>query len=219
MLKTIKNILCTVILVVLVITVICTFYQRITGGTPQIFGYSVYRISSGSMVPDLQIGDIIVSGPVSADQVQKGDVITYNGVSGDMAGKIITHKVVETPYEENGIYHFQTCGIAPAATNDPPITSQQLMGKYLFTVPFAAAVYNVFITPWGLLIFIGILCLMFGNEVINLVRIIKDKPTESQEDTDSKEDTDSQEDTASAHSTESTHKRSKRVKGSHLKKK
>lgn len=177
--KKVKDIIATVVLVLLVIIVVFTFYVRVTGGTPSVFGYQIYRVSSDSMTPVLQISDIILVKKTDPAELTNGDIITYNGTQGQLAGKIITHKIVEEPtIDENGVYHFQTQGIREGATLDPMITQDQLLGKYLCTIPFINYVYNFFLTPYGLLAFILILLITFGSELISLVLILKEKPND-----------------------------------------
>jgi len=172
-LKVLKNVVCVTIIVFLVAIVAFTFFQRVTNATPNILGFSFFRVSSGSMMPALEIGDIILCKQVPPETLQIGDIVTYNGTKGELAGKVITHQVVSAPYETQGVYHIQTKGIVSGAINDPEITQDQLLGKMITKIPFINEVYNIFITPWGLLIFIFLLCILFSSEVIHLVKLLK----------------------------------------------
>lgn len=59
-LRIIKNIICWGVLAILVLTVIVFMGSKVNGKTPSLFGYSVLRVSTGSMQPELMIGDVIL---------------------------------------------------------------------------------------------------------------------------------------------------------------
>ena len=126
MFKKVLNIISTVVLIVLIIIVIFVFYAKATGNVPEILGYQIYRVSSGSMSPTLEIGDVILSHRVDPSQICKGDIITYLGTQGDMEDKLITHEVVDEPEIENGSYIFHTKGKAKGALLDPPVNESQV---------------------------------------------------------------------------------------------
>ena len=112
-LRIIKNIICWGVLAILVLTVIVFMGSKVNGKTPSLFGYSVLRVSTGSMQPELMIGDVILGKCVDDPTALKvGDIITYRG-SGQTEGLLVTHKVVVAPYKTaDGTYKLQTKGIA-----------------------------------------------------------------------------------------------------------
>ena len=167
--RKIVNVLTTVLLVVLVAVVIFVFIARLTGHSPSIFGYHIFRVSSGSMEPTLMVGDVILVKSVQPEDIQKGDIVTYNGMEGDFAGKVITHRVVEDPVDDGGIWIYQTKGDAEGSIADPKITYNQIEGKYLSKLTFLNAIYSFFLSPYGLITFIFIIIALFGYEMISLV--------------------------------------------------
>ena len=169
MIKKVFNVFTTVLLIFLIGVVILVFITRITGNTPSFFGYHIFRVTSGSMEPKLMIGDVILVKEVPSDEIHAGDIVTYNGKEGDMAGKIITHEVVEEPYEENGITYIQTQGITKGALKDPLIDYSQVEGKYVTTLGFLNAMYTFFLSPYGLIAFVGLIVVLFGYEAVSLV--------------------------------------------------
>ncbi|MGN0462579.1 MAG: signal peptidase I, partial [Ruminococcus sp.] len=146
--RKILSILSFVFLGIMVLTVIFFFVQRVTGGTTTIFGYSVYRVSSPSMEPELSVGDVILTEKVDAKSLQIGDIITYNGMEGSYAGKVITHRV-EDIEEVDGQFLFTTKGDANPEI-DPIVYEGQILGKMAFKVPIIGVLYSFFITPYGL---------------------------------------------------------------------
>lgn len=171
-LRIIKNIICWGVLAILVLTVIVFMGSKVNGKTPSLFGYSVLRVSTGSMQPELMIGDVILGKCVDNPTALKvGDIITYRG-SGQTEGLLVTHKVVVAPYKTaDGTYKLQTKGIANDAP-DPEISTEDVLYIMVCKLGFIDTLYNLFFSPWGLLIFIAALLLIFIDELVVIIRIL-----------------------------------------------
>ena len=168
--KLIKNIICWTLIAVLVFTLVLFFMSRINGSTPSVFGYSIFRVSSGSMEPELMVGDIILDKTVdNPEDLKVGDVITFK--SSDYGDLLVTHKVIKAPYEENGKLMLQTKGIANEV-EDKPISVDNVKGIMICKVDYLDTVYNVFLSPWGLLILITLIVIIFFDEIITIVKIL-----------------------------------------------
>ena len=168
--KLIKNIICWTLIAVLVFTLVVFFMSRINGSTPSVFGYSIFRVSSGSMEPELMVGDIILDKTVdNPEDLKVGDVITFK--SSDYGDLLVTHKVIKAPYEENGKLMLQTKGIANEV-EDKPICVDNVKGIMICKVDYLDTVYNVFLSPWGLLILIALIVIIFFDEIITIVKIL-----------------------------------------------
>lgn len=166
----IKNIICWTLVVVLVFTLVLFFTSRINGSTPSVFGYSIFRVSSGSMEPELMVGDIILDKTVdNPEDLKVGDVITFK--SNDYGDKLVTHKIIKAPYEENGKLMLQTKGIANEV-EDKPISTDNVKGIMICKVDYLDTVYNIFLSPWGLLILIALIVVIFFDEIITIVKIL-----------------------------------------------
>lgn len=166
----IKNIICWTLIVVLVFTLVIFFMSRINGSTPSVFGYSIFRVSSGSMEPELKVGDIILDKEIdNPEDLKVGDVITF--MSNDYRDRLVTHKIIKAPYEENGKLMLQTKGIANEIA-DKPISGDDVKGIMICKVDYLDTVYNIFLSPWGLLILIALIIIIFFDEIITIVKII-----------------------------------------------
>lgn len=175
-LRKIRNIFSIVLLVLLVLLVVYITAQRFLGHAPTLFGYQVLRVSSGSMEPKLNIGDVILSKEVTAQELNTGDIITYKGTQGAVAGKLVTHAVTQAPYVgEDGLYRIQTQGISEGAPPDPLITQTQLVGRMVCVIPFINYLYNFFLTPWGLVVIILVILILFLGEFITLIKLISSR--------------------------------------------
>lgn len=180
--KKLKSILVVLFLIITFVLVVFFVVTRIQGSTPTIFGYQILRISSGSMSPELEVGDIILSEKVNDPSTLKtGDIITYIGELGSYADKNITHKIIEGPYNVDGTYYMRTQGTANDYI-DPEISEDQVLGKMICVIPILGALYNFFITPYGLIVVLAFLLLLFINEIFNLKRTVKEPADLNQED-------------------------------------
>lgn len=184
--KKIFNILGTILLIVLVAVVILMFNARISGEAPNVFGYQIFRVSSGSMEPELMIGDVILVKDAKPEDVKAGDIVTYKGEEGDLDDKFITHKMLEDPVYTDGHYIFKSQGVAEGTLPDPDWYEDQLVGVYVCKIPFIDSVYSFFVTPYGLITFVLVIVLLFGYELISLV--ISYKTLDGIEDSDNKEE-------------------------------
>lgn len=178
--RLIKNIFFAVILVLLTGVIILTLVTRISGKTPSILGYTMYRVSSGSMEPTLKVGDIILSSECDPMTLKKDDIITYDGTVGEFKDKRVTHRVVKAPYKDSGSYYLVTKG-DDNPVEDSPINVSQVRGKYVAKIDILRWLYEFFITPWGLLTLIALIILAFSNEIITLVKVLFGKGYEPPE--------------------------------------
>ena len=170
--RTVKNVVCWLLIIALVLTVILSMVTRFSGKTPSVFGYTLQRVSSGSMVPALQVGDVILSKKTDdPSTLKKGDIITFRGGS-EFSNNHVTHRVITAPYtNESGVLVLQTQGDANNAS-DPPIKASSVESIYITTLGWLTKMYEIFLSPWGLLIFIGLLLFVFFDELLNIVRIV-----------------------------------------------
>lgn len=185
-LKKITTVLGTIFLIFLIAVVIVMFDARISGESPNIFGFHIFRVSSGSMEPELMIGDVVLVKDIDPSEIEKGDTVTYLGDEGDFDDKFITHKVIETPEYINGEYFFTTQGVSEYSTEpDPKWDESQLIGVVLCKVPFVDSLYSFFLKPYGLITFILVIVALFGYEIISLIISYKSSVYDDEELDDS----------------------------------
>ena len=72
-----------------------------TTGKPTIFGVKPMIVMSESMLPGLEVGDIIVGVPVTASELTVGDVAAYELKSSEVEQVAVTvvHRIVEVTEE------------------------------------------------------------------------------------------------------------------------
>lgn len=173
--RLVKNIVCWILIVVLAITLLIFLTTRIQGNTPTVFGYTIFRITTGSMEPELMVGDVILDKVVDDEtEISVGDIITFEGGS-QFDGKLVTHKVIKAPYtDSNGDIMLQTHGIANEI-DDTPISISQVRAKMVCKIPYIDTLYNLFLTPSGLLIMILLIILVFIDEIANIIKVLSGK--------------------------------------------
>ena len=87
-------------------------------------GYSLYIVRSESMTPTINMGDLIITGPVNGE-VSEGDIITY-----ELNGELITHRVYSTG---------DTIVTKGDAVEDPDpwiVKDSSIQGTYVFKIPY-----------------------------------------------------------------------------------
>ena len=179
--RVVKNVVCWTMIAVLSFAVITFLLSRVSGGTPSLFGYSIQRVSSGSMEPELAVGEVILSKAVDdARTLAAGEIITFNGQT-QFGQPHITHRIIVPPYEENGVIYLQTKGDANE-TADAPITPDMVEFRFVCKLPFLAALYSLFLSPWGLILFIALLLVIFFDELLNIVHLVSGDYSEEEEE-------------------------------------
>lgn len=131
----------TTIFVIAIIAIAIGLYSSFGTMTP------FYVVSSGSMIPDLQVHDLIVINANRAfAEVQTGDVIVYERPSDH--DRVIVHRVVSIIDDQPKT--LRTQGDANPASipgTDFPITEAEYLGTVFFVIPQVGCVSQVLQPP------------------------------------------------------------------------
>lgn len=160
----VSRILTTIFTIIILLALFSIVSSRLSGGEPEIFGYQLKTVLSGSMEPGIQTGSIIAIKPTGEPAKYKsGDVITFRSI--DNPNILITHRVVETEKVDSQIQYI-TKGDNNDANDTKPIPSTNVVGEYHgFTIPYIGYALSFYGTKVGkiiLLIIPGILLLGFS---------------------------------------------------------
>ena len=172
-LNTVRSVIFVTSMIISVTVVVFTFVARINGKVPTIFGYSLFRVISGSMEPVYEVGDIIVTKSLDPLTLNEGDIVTYYGREGMFKNEIVTHRVVKAPFVQNGEYYIVTKGDSNLF-NDPNVKTSDVIGIVECEIPFLTAIINYYATPWGLATFIILILFAFSNYIIDFVKSLID---------------------------------------------
>ena len=146
---------------------------RFMGESPSVFGYSCYYVLTQSMEPEIMAGDMILGRTVAVEDLQVGDVITYHGETGSFEDKIITHKIIDIQDDL-----ITTRGIANDIP-DPPISGDQVISRYVSTIPCAGKIFSLINSKLGFVFLIVTpLGLLIINEVSIIVKAFKEEKEE-----------------------------------------
>jgi len=107
---------------------------------PKIGGGMPLTVLTQSMEPGLPPGTLIVVGPVDFDDIDVGDVITYQIRSGDPA--VITHRVIGFSTQADGERTLILQGDNNAAADDP-VREVQVQARLWYSVPLLGHVNSI----------------------------------------------------------------------------
>ncbi|QTM98308.1 signal peptidase I [Sediminibacillus dalangtanensis] len=107
--------------------------SKASGGEPQVMGYQLKTVLSGSMEPGIKTGSIIAVKPGGdMTRFEKGDIITFQTEE----ELLITHRIVDVTTSGDNVL-YETKGDNNDAADREPVLSQNVIGEYTgFTVPY-----------------------------------------------------------------------------------
>ncbi|MBQ7385264.1 MAG: signal peptidase I [Ruminococcus sp.] len=175
MFQKIKRIVGIVLVAALFFALFYIAYIRITEKPPGFFGYRLIRVSSESMEPALDVGEVVIVSKAEPETLVKGDVICYRAEKGYLKGKLITHQISKDPYVEDGVYYFTTRSIKPEAVDDPEISEDQIIGKVTHKIPYIGTIYDFFTEWYGMVLLLVLIIIAFSDDVINIINKIREK--------------------------------------------
>jgi len=166
--STIISVIEWIICLILVVLVLLTAFQKFSN-QGNFFGYRIYTIASGSMIPTYNIGDTLLIKEMPASEINVGDAVTYQGEASGVDGMIITHQVVEVGIDENGKYYFHTKGIANNI-EDPIVYEDQVLGKVVYKFFTLSILGRITTNMWLLFIFVILpIAFLVAVEIIKIV--------------------------------------------------
>lgn len=176
-LKVIGNILYILLFIIVILMLVVVILQRVSDNSISFGGYRLFTVATGSMEPEYQVGDVLISQEIDPNEIQVGDNIVYRGNTGSFKDKIVTHQVVSIR-EENGEKKITTKGIANVE-EDPEIDGSQVYGKVIYKVKTLSFIGQIIknIYVFYFIIFVPIAIIIFRQ-----VRIILKKDDDEEEE-------------------------------------
>jgi signal peptidase len=113
------------------------------------------------MQPTYNVGDVVVVKVEDAENINVGDVITFNPSSDSSA--YLTHRVTEKieNYEQTGVTCFRTKGDANESDDNFLIDSSRLIGDVTFSIPKLGYIINFIKVRWFIVVPLIILVFIF----------------------------------------------------------
>ena len=159
-----KNLVKDVIIIIVIIAVIWI-------GLQVIFGTSnpFYVVSSGSMIPTLEVYDVIVvEGNTSFQDINKGDIIVFFSPAKYELGeeRVIVHRVDSIMSEDPRIIQTKGDNNPRSMKNvDYPITEEIYLGKVEHVIPQVGYITQILQPPINYIIIAIIIGVMIAKQV------------------------------------------------------
>lgn len=154
-------------------------------GTPNPF----YVVASGSMIPELQVYDVlIVQGNAPIEEVEIGEIIVYKRPSDHE--RVIVHRVVSIMDDEP--MTLRAKGDANSASipgTDYPITADDYIGTVMYVIPQIGYITQALKPPVNYIIIVVIIGVMVTKHIFKKKASEASKPTLPSEDVTLHQDT------------------------------
>lgn len=132
-------------------------------------------VSTRSMQPAINKGDLIYVRGVAPSDLQVGDVITFKPPPVYIKDTLITHRVVDIGYDAEEIY-FRTKGDNNPATDPWLVRSNDIVGKQVYMIRNVGYYFLWMQTPAGLATLVAVLVLyLFWPNVMENLGGIRDR--------------------------------------------
>lgn len=123
--------------------------------TLPIFGFKPYRVITTSMEPVINRGDLVIDGRFDISALQPNDIITFEAdVDYDGDRDIVTHYVYSITGNETEGYIIRTIRQAGITADPWILTEDDIIGRYLFHIPFVGYVAEFVQTPLGIVVIV-----------------------------------------------------------------
>ncbi len=154
--------------------------------------YPLLAVASGSMVPALNVGDlIVVQGGLAVEDIVAnyvtGDVIVFYRPNG--ATDLIVHRAVEVDVDQNNVTFLKTKGDHNPSTDYWRVYESDVVGKVVGVVPYLGNIPLFVHKPEGMMIIVILIVGLILIEFIIPISRKKPEPVQAEplpdtEDTD-----------------------------------
>ncbi len=132
-----------------------------TSPQKSILGYRYYTVLTDSMSPKYSTGDVVFVRIESAENIDVGDVITFNPSLNSEA--YLTHRVTEKiiDYQGSGVTCFKTKGDANNAEDSFLIEEARVIGKVTLGVPKLGYIIRFVQLRWYYVVAVVVMVIIF----------------------------------------------------------
>ena len=116
-----------------------------------LLGYQTYVIYGNSMEPTIKLGSFIVAKPVSAEDLQAGDIIAFRSPN----EVTVTHRIVADRHED-GQHYFKTKGDANNAADPVEMQLDDGVRQVAYHLPYLGYLFDFAKSPLGITLFIAL---------------------------------------------------------------
>jgi signal peptidase len=124
----------------LLVMMVAIFAALVLIVIPKVTGSQTYTVLTSSMAPKFPPGTFLVDKPVDFDELQYGDVVTFQMYSG--RPEVETHRIVGFGATQEGEKTLITKGDNNGVNDAEPVLELQVKGKLFYAVPFVGYAAN-----------------------------------------------------------------------------
>ena len=137
--------------------------------------YNAYVVLTGSMLPEIQVYDVVLTKKVDPNDLKVGDVITFASADTRFLGTIITHRIKQKEYNsETKSYSFQTKGDNNNVVDSAWVPQNNIYGKVILKIPKLGYLQEFLAADGGWIIVILIPCLaVISYDIVKLIKGLK----------------------------------------------
>lgn len=129
--KTVASAVMNVLLVASIVLCAMVAVQVLNRGYATLAGHSMFRVVTGSMEPTIPVGGLVVAKETPIEEVAIGDIICFRAKEQAIYGEIITHRVVEKMYAQDGELFLETRGDANPVADSYLVSAENLVGQVI----------------------------------------------------------------------------------------
>jgi len=139
--------------------------------------FNAYVVLTGSMLPEIQVNDVVITKKVEAEDLDVGDIITFASTDSRFAGTIITHRIIKkNPGVDGGGITFQTKGDNNNVADSALVPAANIYGKVILKIPKLGYLQEFLAAEGGWIIVILIPCLtVISYDIVKIVKGLKRK--------------------------------------------
>jgi signal peptidase I len=132
---------------------IVTFFVVLSPFLPTKDKFVTYIVSTASMEPVIQSGSVALVQPIKAEQVKKGDIVTFT--SPEDPKKTVIHRIYDLRKIKTG-YEFKTKGDNNNGIDAWIVPGSSINGKYILSIPLLGHPAAMLRTKHGFALLVGI---------------------------------------------------------------
>jgi len=115
--------------------------------------FNAYVVLSGSMIPAIQVKDIVVTKKVPAEELEVEDIITFIAPDSRYGGISITHRILDKYYDESlGTYTYRTKGDNNNVADSSLVPNDNILGKVILKIPKLGYLQDLLASKVGLIL-------------------------------------------------------------------
>lgn len=159
-----------IVLIFVSVFVLLSVVLTPAGQVPRVLGYSVFRVMTGSMEPEIREDSLLVVKKTPPEDIAPGDVISFFSPDPMLEGAVNTHRVARIE-KENGRIQFITKGDANVIEDAYPTDGSALVGRVVFKSYWLGKTVSLLSNPlvFGTIILLPLVIIL----VMNLCRAVR----------------------------------------------